>query len=69
MTVQEVFKQLDSSARECLMCAFQAGMSKHIELANGQFIGVNVQYIQYLVPTETEGVWSIGHMKGKTCHS
>lgn len=64
MSVRDAFNLLGTVERDCLLAALQAGVPKHIELGKGRFIGVNVQYIQYLQPTETEGVWSIGTVKG-----
>lgn len=67
MTVREVFATLSKVERDCLVSALQAGVPKHIELSQGRFIGVNVQYIQYLQPTESDGPWSIGVVKGQKC--
>jgi len=60
MTIKEILNSLDALDKAKLMYAFEHGLSQFVEFEQGQFIGVNTDYIKRLKSETTVGVWSIG---------
>ena len=57
---------LDDDDRRTLQYAFEQGFGHHIDLGNGNFIGVNVEHIQNLETQEIAGTWAYGKINDNT---
>jgi len=65
MTIKEVLDRLSDEQRRQLNYAFESEVAHYIELADGKFVGVNIERLKHLDVQINTGVWSIGKIKGK----
>jgi len=66
-TIKETLDDLQDHERQQLMYGFEHEFAQYVCLADGKFIGVNVETVQHLEIVEKAGCWSIGINHGKAC--
>lgn len=63
MTINETYKMLNQTDKDCLKFAFDNLIAQYVKLPDNKFIGVHCGDDPGLIVEETNGYWFRGNLK------